>query len=168
MGIFSWAFKSVPNERKRKQPKIEDVAPEPIAVEEPQIAQPLTERQIASTVLFGEQPVQQEYNSAINHSPYVQTSYEQPVGFSAAFNGNTYGNRNILIVVPKTVADTTNIVTHLRTGEACIVNLMGLPTEDAQRRLDFLSGVVCAINGTIKAIDENKYILTPNGVGVKQ
>ena len=87
--------------------------------------------------------------------------------FSQTLSGPTLGNRNILVVAPKSEKDVQHIVENLSHGEACIVNFEGMPVADAQRRLDFLSGVVCAIGGSIKQLDPNKYILTPNTMGIK-
>ena len=90
-------------------------------------------------------------------------------GFGAsALGGSSYGNRNILVVTPSSNAEVTEVVTNLRNGDACVVCLEGLDITDAQRRLDFLSGVICAMNGTIKRLNANTYILTPTGIGVRK
>ena len=77
------------------------------------------------------------------------------------------GGRNILVIVPKSNQDVTHIVQNLQNGEACVINLENIPQEEAQRRLDFLSGVICALGGTIRGLDDKKYILTPQGLGVR-
>lgn len=87
---------------------------------------------------------------------------------SSALGGSTYGNRNILVITPSSNAEVTEVVTNLRNGDACIICLEGLDVTDAQRRLDFLSGVISAMNGSIKRLNANTYILTPTGIGVKR
>lgn len=87
---------------------------------------------------------------------------------SAALGASAYNNRNILVVTPSSNAEVTEVVTNLRNGDACIVCLEGLEITDAQRRLDFLSGVICAMNGSIKRLNANTYILTPTGIGVRK
>ncbi|MCL2587359.1 MAG: cell division protein SepF [Firmicutes bacterium] len=87
--------------------------------------------------------------------------------FSGTLEGQTLGTRNVLVVTPHTNAEVTQIVQNLQRGEACVVNLEHIDEADARRRLDFLSGVICAIGGTIKGIDEKKFILTPQGLGVR-
>ena len=104
----------------------------------------------AASILFNEMPRQ-----------------SAPTGFNSAFGGNTLGNRNILVITPHSNQEVLGAVEHLKTGEAVIVTLDGIAVADAQRRIDFLSGVVCALNGIIKPLDTNKYILTPCGVGIK-
>ena len=101
--------------------------------------------------------------------------FEQPrldnssafINYSSTFQGQAIGNRNILVTTPNTNQDVTNIVMNLQNNEACVINLENIPTADAQRRLDFLSGVICAMNGSIKPLDAYKYILTPQGMGVQ-
>ncbi|MCL2570467.1 MAG: cell division protein SepF [Firmicutes bacterium] len=86
---------------------------------------------------------------------------------SQYLNGQVLGNRNVLVIAPSTNQDVTNIVQNLQNGEACVINLENIPLVDAQRRLDFLSGVICAMSGSIRALDKHKYILTPQGLGVR-
>ena len=96
-------------------------------------------------------------------------AFGAPNAFGAsALGGSSYGNRNILVVTPSSNAEVTEVVTNLRNGDACIVCLEGLDVTDAQRRLDFLSGVICAMNGSIKRLNANTYILTPTGIGVRR
>ena len=80
--------------------------------------------------------------------------------------GQSIGNRNILVITPSTNQDVSRIVENLQNNEACVIDLEKVPLADAQRRLDFLSGVICALNGNIKPLDAHKYILTPQGLGV--
>ena len=102
---------------------------------------------------------QQDYTSSFN------SGYEE--GYSSSLGGPTLSSRNILVVVPNSTQDITHIVHNLQRGEACVINLERIPHADAQRRLDFLSGVICALGGSIKGLDEYKYILTPQGLGVR-
>ena len=178
MGIFNWAMKGITMERKAVAEKAASAQTEnyEVTLEQPGMApmayQPMQEPPMmpnyqnqAASVLFGETAL----------SPYApqnkvpQQYAPQPnMGFMGAMGGNTLGNRNILIITPRTHAEVMGIVEHLRTtGEAVIVTLDGIHVSEAQRRIDFLSGVVCAMNGLIRPLDTNKYILTPSGVGVK-
>ena len=117
--------------------------------------------------------IQQEANVGLQNGTSV--FYDSPAAsplsgggqFERELSGPTLGGRNILVVVPRTNEDVTHIVQNLQNGEACVINLENIEKADAQRRLDFLSGVICALGGTIRALDEKKYILTPQGLGVR-
>ena len=100
-----------------------------------------------------------------NAQPSVSQSHNT---FQTAIGGTALNNRNILVITPHTNADVTRIVENLQRSEACVIDLEQIPVADAQRRLDFLSGVICAIDGAIQPLDAHKYILTPQGLGVRR
>ena len=167
MGIFDWAMKGVSTER-RPLPQKEQVAPPQMEQAPIQQTPPPVEHHQpepdpvdkASAVLFNFQtPPQQNYMQPTYHA--------QPQNFNGAFQGNSLGNRHILVVTPRTDNEVFGIVEHLKTNEAVIVNFEGTPLHETQRRIDFLSGVACGLNGTIRPLDAHKYIITPSGIGVR-
>jgi len=111
-----------------------------------------------------EQPQQVSSEESLNNSH----AFEQQRSFDNMLSGQAIGNRTILVVTPSTNQDVNNIVANLQNNEACVIDFEQIPLADAQRRLDFLSGVICAINGSIRPLDKHKYILTPHGMSVKQ
>jgi len=162
MKLLGWALKGFNKESrtKRREPQIE------VMLEQPDIAvtaEPVVAAQLVTETVLPANPFTTLFSES---SQPVYPQYSQN-GFGTAFAGHAVGNRAILVVTPRTVTETYGIVEHLRTGEACIVCLEGLSVQDAQRRIDFLSGAVYALNGTIRPLDTNKFILTPNGVGVR-
>lgn len=121
----------------------------------------------ASSLLYGAAPEVATIAPPPAPTPIFSTMQPVNSNFTGVFGGATLGNRSILVVTPRANTDVTSIVANLQNGEACIITLDGMSTADAQRRLDFLSGVVCAIGGTIRPLDNAKYVLTPSGLGVK-
>jgi len=107
-----------------------------------------------------EQPCASTLNN--NHA------FEQQRAFDQMMNNQAHSGRQILVVVPHTNQDVNNIVANLQNNEACVIDFEQIPLADAQRRLDFLSGVICAIDGAIRPLDKHKYILTPRGMSVRQ
>ncbi|MCL2229082.1 MAG: cell division protein SepF [Firmicutes bacterium] len=165
MGLFDFVSKGFTSERKpsgkvEEQPAMTHIPQtEPVNEPEPQ-AEPVTPKEVASAVLFD-----------VSKPAAATVSYQsQPAnnGFSGAFSGNTLGNRHILVISPRTDAEVINIVEHLRTNEAVIINFEGIPVAETQRRIDFLSGVSCGLGGTISPLDTNKFIMTPSGIGIKK
>jgi len=172
MNIFNWAMKGVNVERRANN----NTTPTAVEVAQPTMiteAAPIMEmpqpdpRSDARLRLFTDNYTPQPQFAAPAPNPYVTPGYSTPAGLGGALHGNSFGNRHILIVVPRTNDDVTGLVNHLRTNEAVIVNFDGIPTVEAQRQIDFLGGVVFALGGTIKPLDEHKYILTPSGIGVR-
>lgn len=136
-----------------------------VDVEKKRVGGETTAGATAISVMTEEAPVPQSNMFELSFGS--QQPQQSMHSFGSVLGGANLSSRNILITTPRTTADTSNIVEHLKTGEACIVCVDGLAAELAQRRIDFLSGVVRALNGTLKQLDAGKYVLTPNGVGVK-
>jgi len=159
---MNWVTKGFTTEQSQIAVADKKKQPEPIAtVTEPECAcgtcTGCNPKEQASAVLFDFQTPQQ--------ATQVQTNLG---GFNSAFAGNTIGNRQILVIAPRNDGEVISIVEHLKTNEAVIINFEGMPLENVQRRLDFLSGVACGLGGVIRPLDANKFIMTPSGIGVKE
>ena len=55
---------------------------------------------------------------------------------------------------------------HLKSRRAAVVNLHRLQKEYAQRTIDFLTGVVYALDGSIQKIGHNVILCAPKNVAV--
>ena len=58
------------------------------------------------------------------------------------------------------------IARHLKAKQAAVVNLHRLQRDFAQRTIDFLTGVVFALDGTIQKIGHNVILCAPKNVAV--
>ena len=58
------------------------------------------------------------------------------------------------------------IARHLMNNKIVVLNLENTNKESSRRCLDFLKGVAFAIEGTVKSINNDTYILSPNSVSV--
>lgn len=74
--------------------------------------------------------------------------------------------REIIPIVPTKFSDVENAVLKLKRREGVIVDFEEVPPEIAQRMLDFLSGAVFAVKGSIKKLKYKMYILIPDGVKI--
>ena len=79
---------------------------------------------------------------------------------------NTYGNKNIVFFYPKSYGEVKQLIDYLKQGESVMLNLDGIGDAEAQRMLDFSSGAVYAVNGSIKRVAGNIFLLTPEGLGI--
>lgn len=186
MGMFNWVFKGVKVEKRQPKTRSSDAVMDlqPISTDftapsqqTSQTVQPdigsksFSGNGNAASILF--ENTERHVNQGFN---YDQNSFAgggqfgigSGFGAGSALGGATHGNRNILVVTPSSNTEVTEVVANLTNGEACIICLEGLDVTDAQRRLDFLSGVVCAMNGSIKRLNANTYVLTPRGIGVRK
>jgi len=69
-------------------------------------------------------------------------------------------------VYPEEFADVELIVEKLRNKESVIVDFENIPSSLAQRMLDFISGGVFALSGTVRRLEHKMYILIPEGVKI--
>ena len=76
------------------------------------------------------------------------------------------GNEMILIE-PRAYSESQQIAEHLKNRNSVVVNLKRVTSEQAKRIIDFLSGVVYAIGGSMQKIGVGIYLVTPKNVNVQ-
>ena len=94
--------------------------------------------------------------------------FKQTANPSPQFPGLGGGFSNLVIYAPKDNNDIKILIECLRRKEACIVNLAQLKTADADKILQFLSGAVYALKGSIKRLQGDLFLMTPEGVSIMQ
>lgn len=70
------------------------------------------------------------------------------------------------VVKPQQFDSVSQIADHLLNKRTVVLNLESTSKETARRLIDFLSGVAYSIDGSIKKIASNAYVITPNNVDV--
>ena len=70
------------------------------------------------------------------------------------------------VVKPETLDTVTQIADHLLDRKTILLNLEDTSKETSRRLIDFLNGVAYAINGNLKKVATNTYVVTPNNVEV--
>jgi len=91
-------------------------------------------------------------------SPYEKVNLQG----SAAITANT----NIVLFEPRNFDEAEEIGHHIKNKRACCVNLHRMPSEYRQRIIDFLSGVVYGVDGSIKKVGENVILCSPKNLQV--
>jgi cell division inhibitor SepF len=82
-------------------------------------------------------------------------------------NVGGYGSKNVEFVYPTKFEDVEVIINYLKEGESVVLNLNSMNESDSQRLLDCTSGAVFALNGNIRHVDNNIFLLTPEGFNIK-
>ena len=75
-----------------------------------------------------------------------------------------YGN--IAVYRPKSLKDVERFITFLRGGEPAVANLNDIDEDDAQRILDYLSGAIFALSGSVHRITDNIFVFSPKGTQI--
>jgi len=70
------------------------------------------------------------------------------------------------VVKPELFESVPQIADHLLNKRTVVLNLENTNKETARRLIDFLSGVAYSIDGSLKKIASNAYVITPNNVDV--
>lgn len=71
-------------------------------------------------------------------------------------------DKNLFVFVPKNKEqDVSKIITQLREGSPCIINVSELPDEDAKRVIDHISGAAFALNGSGVPVAKGIFAFTP-------
>lgn len=68
---------------------------------------------------------------------------------------------------PRTYEEVEEIASFLMQRRAIVVNLHRLQRDSAQRMIDFLQGVLFALDGTIQKVGNNIFLCTPRSIGVQ-
>ena len=71
--------------------------------------------------------------------------------------------QNVIILSPKSQKDMQKAVDYLKDGQQVNLDLSGIADEDSTRILDFLSGAIYGLNGSITRWSGDYFILTPEG-----
>ncbi len=108
--------------------------------------------------LFGDEvEADQDYDT--------DTADRRTAGTTTAIGNNS--SIEVKVVKPKEYDDSvTRIADHLLNRRTVVLNLEKTNKEDARRLIDFLSGVSYSINGSLKRVANNTFVITPNNVQV--
>ncbi len=91
-------------------------------------------------------------------------------GYGSNYNqsGNMggYGSKNVVFFYPKSYDEVNKLIDYLKQGESVMLNLDNVSDAEAQRMLDFASGAVYALNGSIQRVSGNIFLLTPEGLNI--
>lgn len=84
------------------------------------------------------------------------------------FGGVSLGGSSIelKVVRPERFEDVSSIADHLLSGRTVVLNLEATNKDMSRRLIDFLSGVAYSIEGQLKRVANDTYIITPNNVDV--
>jgi len=74
----------------------------------------------------------------------------------------------MVVVNPKNYADAEKIGDHLKQARPVVMNMEKTDVDEAQRIVDFVQGIMYALDGRIDQISENIYLCAPNNMSVSR
>ncbi|WP_135546896.1 cell division protein SepF [Paenibacillus cymbidii] len=90
--------------------------------------------------------------------------FEQRKTRSNVVSIHSQKNVRVVLCEPRSYDETQDIADHLRSRRPVVVNLQRVRNDQAMRIVDFLSGTVYALGGSISKIGPNIFICTPESV----
>ena len=91
--------------------------------------------------------------------PEVQEYNQGGIGISST-------SLELKVVKPDSFKNVTQIADHLLNKRTVVLNLESTNKETARRLIDFLSGVAYSIDGQMKRVANNTFVITPDNVDV--
>ncbi len=79
---------------------------------------------------------------------------------------NKTGNKMILLE-PRAFSEAQAIADHLKNRNSVVVNLKRVTSDQAKRIIDFLSGCIYSLNGSMQKIGVGIYVCAPKNVSVQ-
>lgn len=118
---------------------------------------------------FSSQPTRDTFSARgfSRQGDRVEQQPQQPVDYHASQKtdaGKTM--QNFMVYEPKNADDVQTLIDFLKTRESAIINLDNVDPAVSQRVLDFVSGAIYALNGSVHRIASNIFLLSPEGVGI--
>jgi len=78
----------------------------------------------------------------------------------------TSGN-NMILAEPRAYSESQQIADHIKKRNSVIVNLKRVTNDQAKRIIDFLSGTLYALGGSLQKLGNGIYLCTPKNVNVE-
>jgi cell division inhibitor SepF len=100
------------------------------------------------------------------HEPETN-SFEQRKNKGNIVSIHSQKNVRVVLNEPRSYEETQDIADHLRSRRSVIVNLQRVRSDQAVRIVDFLSGTVYALNGSISKVGPNIFLCTPDSVDIQ-
>ena len=114
-----------------------------------------------------EQPRFDRGERSFEQSPRYERPAPTPVkSRDKVVNLNSSNQVQMVLVKPEFFDAAAEIADHLRERRPVLMNLEKAPKDTSRRLIDFLSGVAYALDGKIRRVAANTYIITPYNVDV--
>ena len=110
------------------------------------------------------------FASAQESAPAASTAAAAPTTSSSSFSGQVLnmssGKQEVVLFHAKTFDDAAKASDELRRRKAVILNMENVDKALTRRVVDFLSGSVYALDGSVKKIAQSTYLFCPHNMDV--
>ena len=131
-----------------------------VDVEEEEVAEPTPRSRRASPFAS-----MQDTESSIGSTPASSTTTTS-TGFSGQVLGTGSNKQEVVLYHAKTFEDAARAADELRRKKAVILNMENIDKALTRRVVDFLSGSIYALDGSVKKIAQSTYLFCPHNMNV--
>lgn len=103
-------------------------------------------------------------NENTKTSIFEKSKSEQTSDTLKALSANK--DSHLILFEPRAYSESQEIASYLKRRMATVVNLHRLQVEQSKRVIDFLSGVIYAIEGDIQQVGPDIFLCTPKNIGI--
>ena len=108
--------------------------------------------------LFGEEEIKEDSSLEEEFYSVSEKNYKED---------ETKNGSKMILIEPRAYSESQTIADHLKKRNSVVVNLKRVTSDQAKRIIDFLSGCVYAIGGTMQKVGVGIYLCTPKNVNVQ-
>ena len=80
---------------------------------------------------------------------------------------NGIAGSKMMLLEPRAYSESQQIADYLKSRNTVVVNLKRVTSDQAKRLIDFLTGCIYAIGGSLQKLGNGIYLCTPNNVNVQ-
>ena len=111
------------------------------------------------------------YNNTYTNNYTAQNIPQQPINNAYQPQSNvspiSEAGTGLVVCKPKNFQDVKSLIVSLRNSQSIIVDIGNIAENDAYRIMDYLSGAIFALKGSIQKIAKNMYALVPHGATIQ-
>lgn len=120
-----------------------------------------------NNLIFGKDEENAVYETA--NEEYEDVGFDGPIETEEGYTGSNIkvssgASIEMVVVKPEKLETVTQIADYLVDRKTILLNLEETNKETARRLIDFLNGVAYAINGDLRKVATNTYVITPSNV----
>ena len=82
-------------------------------------------------------------------------------------NGAEIGSNKMILFEPRAYSESTQITDYLKKRNTVVVNLKRVTPDQAKRIVDFLTGSLYAMNGSLQKLGGGIFLCAPNNVNIE-
>lgn len=80
---------------------------------------------------------------------------------------DTSNGNSMILVEPRAYSESQQIADHIKRRNSVVVNLKRVTNDQAKRIIDFLSGTLYALGGSLQKLGNGIYLCTPKNVRIE-